>query len=159
MTQTTLTPTLEHLLRDWLPAQRWFPVKSPDFTLAPVGGLVLDDATGQAGLEVFLASVESKTADGVSRTDVVQIPLSYRSQPLPGAERALIGESDDAGLGRRWVYDAVHDPAFIAAWLDLIRDGGSRRHGQRPPVRRPASRCRRLPARSVSCPANSPTLR
>jgi 1,4-alpha-glucan branching enzyme len=125
MTQTTLTPTLEQLLRDWLPAQRWFPVKSPDFTLAPVGGLVLDDATGQAGLEVFLASVESKTADGVSRTDVVQIPLSYRSQPLPGAERALIGESDDAELGHRWVYDAVHDPAFIAAWLDLIRTEGA----------------------------------
>ena len=88
-----------------------------------MGGLVLDDSTGQAGLEVFLASVDSTTADGVSRTDVVQIPLSYRSEPLPGAERALIGERDDAGLGRRWVYDAVHDPAFIAAWLELIRTG------------------------------------
>ena len=121
MTQTMLTPTLEQLLRDWLPAQRWFPVKSPDFTLAPVGGLLLEDATGQAGLEVFLASIVSTTADGVSRTDVVQIPLSYRSQPLPGAERALIGESDDAEQGHRWVYDAVHDPAFIGAWLDLIR--------------------------------------
>ena len=27
--------------------------------------------------------------------------------------------------GRRWIYDGVHDPAFIAAWLDLMR---SRRH-------------------------------
>lgn len=124
MSESTLTPTLEQLLRSWLPRQRWFPVKSGEFSLAPVGGLILNDASGKVGLEVFLAAVVSETADGGRRTDVVQVPLSYRSEPLPGAEGALIGESDDAESGHRWIYDAVHDRVFIAEWLELMRTEG-----------------------------------
>lgn len=125
MSQSTLTPTLEELLRQWLPRQRWFPVKSAEFSLAPVGGLILNESSGEVGLEVFLAAVVSETADGGPRTDVVQVPLSYRREPLPGAEGALIGESDHADLGHRWVYDAVHDPVFIAEWLELMRTEGT----------------------------------
>ena len=124
MTQSTLTPTLHELLRQWLPSQRWFPVKAGAFSLVPVGGFTLTDSSGEAGLEVILASVVSQTADGGARTDVVQVPLSYRSAPLAGAGRALIGEIDDAELVRSWIYDGVHDPVFVAEWLDLMRTEG-----------------------------------
>ncbi|MEE1622019.1 1,4-alpha-glucan branching protein GlgB [Zafaria sp. Z1313] len=68
---------------------------------------------------------------------VVHVPLSYRRVPLGAAETT----ADDAGApqaligvlpapGRRaaaaWhVYDGTHDPAFVAAWLELVRTGGA----------------------------------
>jgi 1,4-alpha-glucan branching enzyme len=138
MTRPPLAPALDELLRAWLPRQRWFPVKSAEFTFEPAGGLRLDGGRGEAELEVLLLAVRYPTADG-SRTDVVQVPLSVRRAPLPGAEAALIGEipggtaaagtvegtTADAGVDatRRWIYDGVQDPAFVAAWLELMRSG------------------------------------
>jgi 1,4-alpha-glucan branching enzyme len=130
MTQSTLNPSMAELLRAWLPRQRWFPVKSGEFTLSPVGGVRLDDGSGGVGLEVFLAAVTYPTADGGSRTDVVQVPLSYRVDPMPGKESALVGEGGDPVQGRRWIYDAVHDPVFVSAWLELMRRGGTSPEGQ-----------------------------
>ncbi|MBP1137596.1 1,4-alpha-glucan branching enzyme [Arthrobacter sp. PvP023] len=130
MTQSTLHPSLAELLRGWLPRQRWFPVKTGDFTLSPVGGVRLDDGSGEVGLEVFLAAVTYSTADGGSRTDVVQVPLSYRVEPLTGKEAALVGEGGDAAHERRWIYDAVHDPVFVSAWLELMRSGGTSPEGK-----------------------------
>ncbi len=85
-----------------------------------------------AGLEVLLLAVSYPTPDG-SRTDVVQVPLSIRSSPLAGADSALIGQISGPGPageaaqapGALWIYDGVHDPAFISAWLELMRDGGT----------------------------------
>ena len=129
MTRPTLTPALSGLLGSWLPRQRWFPVKSAEFSFEPAGALRLAGggragglAGGGAEFEVLLVAVSYPTADG-SRTDVVQVPLSFRAAPLAGAETALIGETTGGGDGARWVYDGVHDPAFVEAWLDLIRDG------------------------------------
>lgn len=123
MSEPILTPTLTGLLRDWLPGQRWFPVKSGDFSLELVGGLGLEDPAGLATLEVFLLAVTSVAADGGRRTDVVQVPLSRRAAPAGEVERALIGH-DAADPDRSWIYDAVHDPDFVAAWLELIRGEG-----------------------------------
>jgi 1,4-alpha-glucan branching enzyme len=125
MSQPILSTALSGLLREWLPSQRWFPVKSADFSLHQVGGLALEDRAGHAHLEVFLLAVTSRAADGGSRTDVVQVPLSYRAAPLAGMERALVGQAGDSGAGPEWIYDAVHDPAFVSAWLELIRNGAS----------------------------------
>ncbi len=124
MSQPILTAELSALLREWLPLQRWFPVKSADFVLEQAGSLGLEDPDGQAQLEVYLLAVTSRTAEGTSRTDVVQVPLSYRSAPLAGRERALIGEIAATDPGAVWVYDAVHDPAFVSVWLELIRTEG-----------------------------------
>ena len=41
MTRPTLTPALSGLLGGWLPRQRWFPVKSAEFSFEPAGGLSL----------------------------------------------------------------------------------------------------------------------
>ena len=121
MKKGTLNPSIESLLRSWLPTKRWFPVKSPDFTLERVGGFKLPYPEGIAGLQVELLAVTYRTADGGPRTDVVQVPLSFRSQPLPDAPAALLGEITDPELGLRLVYDAVYDTEFITAWLDLMR--------------------------------------
>ena len=139
MTRPTLSPALSGLLGGWLPRQRWFPVKSAAFSFEPAGGLRLAAGPGgtaaSAELEVLLLAVSYPTPDG-SRTDVVQVPLSIRRAPLPGAEPALIGQlfdavpagaaADDADApGALWIYDGVHDPEFIAAWLELMRHGGT----------------------------------
>ena len=125
MTRTTLPPALRELLGAWLPGQRWFPVKNAAFTFQPTGGLRLADgpAVG-AEFEVLIVAVRYPTADG-NRTDVVQVPLSFRHAPLAGAEPALIGEMPAGEQDRRWVYDGVHDPAFVAAWLDLMQGQGT----------------------------------
>lgn len=131
MTRPNLAPALSGLLGAWLPRQRWFPVKTAEFTFEPAGGLRLETATGEgtpggAEFEVLLVAVSYPTPGG-SRTDIVQVPLSFRPEPLPGAERALIGElpGTRTDAAHRWVYDGVHDASFVAAWLELMRHGGS----------------------------------
>ena len=87
MTQPTLTPALAGLLEAWLPRQRWFPVKTPDFEMSPAGRRASADRPTAMlpGFEVLLTAVTSPpTADG-GRTDVVQVPLSLRPEPLAGS--------------------------------------------------------------------------
>ncbi|MBT2584695.1 1,4-alpha-glucan branching enzyme [Arthrobacter sp. ISL-95] len=124
MNKEDLTPSIEGLLRAWLPGKRWFPVKSPDFALEQVGGFSLPQTGGDAQFEVVLLAVTHRTADGGSRTDVVQVPLSYRSRPLSEAPTALLGEFTDPEQGLRLVYDAVYDADFVTAWLELMRSEG-----------------------------------
>jgi 1,4-alpha-glucan branching enzyme len=123
MNQPILTPALTALLQEWLPRQRWFPVKTPGFEVAQAGSLGLEDPSGHAALAVFLLKVTTKGADGGRRTEVVQVPLSFRPAPAAGMERALIGEAAGTDPSRPWVYDAVHDPDFVGAWLELMRGG------------------------------------
>jgi hypothetical protein len=42
-----------------------------------------------------------------------QIPLTYRDEPLAGAEGALITQMEHSALGTRWVYDGLGDPRFV----------------------------------------------
>ena len=52
---------------------------------------------------------------------VYQVPLTYRGAPLAGADGALVGTSEHGVLGTRWVYDAPHDPVFVAQLLQLVQ--------------------------------------
>ncbi|WP_425524468.1 maltokinase N-terminal cap-like domain-containing protein, partial [Paenarthrobacter nicotinovorans] len=124
MNKENLNPSIEGLLRTWLPGKRWFPVKSPDFALEQVGGFRLQ-GSGDAVLEVLVLAVTHRTADGGPRTDVIQVPLSFHSQPLVDAPSALLGEYTDPELGLRLVYDAVYDSEFVTAWLQLMRSEGN----------------------------------
>ena len=106
---TTMSPGKLELLSGWLPRQRWCTAKGRAPHLRKLGGYRLDDPAGQVGIEIMIVSDES------GPTPVVyQVPLTYRGAPLAGAENALIGESDHGVLGRRWVYDACHDPVFVS---------------------------------------------
>ena len=122
MNQPILTPALTALLQEWLPKQRWFPIKSPDFEMSQAGSLGLEDPARHAALSVFLLNVSTQGPDGARRTAVVQVPLSFRPAPAAGMERALVGEAAGTDPSRPWVYDAVHDPDFVGSWLELIRN-------------------------------------
>jgi 1,4-alpha-glucan branching enzyme len=123
--------TLPELLRDWLPGQRWFPAQGTDISIQRLGGVRLQDPTGEAGLEVHIAAVETD-----EDSFVVNVPVSVRNRPLEGGDEALIGKlgPDAEHVDERWVYDGTHDPLFIAAWLELMRaesetsDGRTRGH-------------------------------
>ncbi len=50
------------------------------------------------------------------------VPLTYRGAPLDGAgEEALVGTAEHGVLGRRWVYDGVHDPLLVGQVRELLR--------------------------------------
>ncbi|UKA63408.1 1,4-alpha-glucan branching enzyme [Arthrobacter sp. FW306-04-A] len=119
MSLSAPTTVLASLLKEWLPRQRWFPVKAGAFDLDFVGSFQLQQPDAGIGLEVRLLSIRYATADGGIQTDIIQVPLSYRSTPAAALAAALVGQLDDDTPV--WVYDAPHDPVFVTAWLDLIQ--------------------------------------
>lgn len=108
---TTLTPGKLDLIAPWLPTQPWFPGDGvPE--LAKAGGFRLDDPVGEVGIE-FLVATDGPAA--------YHVPMTYRGAPLADADDALLGTTEHGVLGRRWVYDAAHDPVFVATLLALLR--------------------------------------
>jgi hypothetical protein len=111
--KTTLSPGKLELLAPWLHAQPWYQGAGP--ALVKCGGFRLDDPAGVVGLEFMLV------ADTSGEVPVVyHVPLTYRGAPLDGADSALVGPAEHGVLGRRWVYDAIHDPVLTAALLALL---------------------------------------
>jgi trehalose synthase-fused probable maltokinase len=115
VTVASLDPSLQHLLHVWMPRQRWYPAKGRGVGIRRLGGVRLEDVPGEVRVEVLIIGLDSG-----DRVDVVQVPLTYRASPLPGAEDALVGEATGSELGRRWIYDGTHDPAYVAALLDAL---------------------------------------
>jgi hypothetical protein len=107
---TTLVPGKLELLAGWLPAQPWYadPGRAP--SLANVGGFRLDDPAGEVGIEFMVV------ADGAA---IYQVPMTYRGAPREGD--GLIGTTEHGVLGRRWVYDGVHDPVLVAQLVALMQ--------------------------------------
>ncbi|UZJ34162.1 1,4-alpha-glucan branching protein [Streptomyces endophytica] len=112
---TTLKPTKLELLTSWLPTQPWYVGAGGAPELSKAGGFRLDDPDGEVGLE-FMAVTD---ASG-DRPVTYHVPLSYRGAPLEGGERALVGNTEHGVLGRRWIYDGIHDPVMRAQLLALI---------------------------------------
>lgn len=121
MTESLAHPVprpLPALLTDWLPTQRWFAGKGRPISRVETGaGTAL--AAEAAGLRVVHHLVTVHYADGDPQT--YQVPLALRDGPLPGAERSLLGTAPEEGF----VYDAAHDPAASALYLDLLRATGA----------------------------------
>ena len=117
----TLVPGKVDLVAGWIGAQRWFTgTRRP--RLRRLDSWRLDDPQGEVGIEVLILLDE---ADSV----VYQVPLTYRGAPLEGGRRALVGEMEHSVLGRRWVYDAPHDPVYVAQLLALVRGRVAAQHG------------------------------
>ena len=98
----TLTPTKVELIERWTRTQPWGP--SADQPIELVGAFRFDDPEGQVGMETHLVR---------SGEVVMQVPLTYRSQPLAGADDALISTMEHSVLGTRWVYDGLRDPQLV----------------------------------------------
>ncbi|WP_125613988.1 CG0192-related protein [Specibacter cremeus] len=106
-----LRPTKLELLATWLPGQPWF--SGDASTLVRVASFRYDDPAGEVGIETLLVRVDGGP--------VLQVPLTYRAAPLPGA--ALIGTMDHSVLGQRWAYDACTDPVYVAALAGALLAG------------------------------------
>jgi Maltokinase N-terminal cap domain len=100
--RAVITPTKEELIADWAPRQSWGPPAGGSMDV--VGSYRFDDPDGRVGMEVFLVD-----AQGL----LVHVPLTYRDEPLPGADDALICEMEHSVLGTRWVYDGLRDPQLV----------------------------------------------
>ena len=117
--RATLTPSFAEFLPAWVAQQRWYPGKGRQPVLRRVGGLRLQDPEGEVGIEVHLVAEDSGGG-----TSIYQLPFTYRAEPLPGAEHALVAHCRHSQLGDRWVYDGPHDPGYTAALLRLVLEEG-----------------------------------
>ena len=119
---TALTPPVPDLLYQWMPQQRWYPAKGRGVGLRELATVPLGSSEDGARIDVLVVGLDSG-----DRFDVVQVPLTFRSSPLPGATHALVGETHDADRGHQWVYDGPHDPAYVEALLASLSSpsGGS----------------------------------
>ncbi|WP_446664476.1 1,4-alpha-glucan branching protein GlgB [Flexivirga sp. B27] len=115
----SLTPTKLELLHAWIGDRRWYAGKGTDPALTNVGSYRFDDPDGAVGIEVLVVA-DSSGPEPV----IYQVPVTYRDAPLEGAASSLIGEMEHSALGRRWVYDGCHDPAFVRALLRVMVTGG-----------------------------------
>ena len=113
--RTTMVPGKLDLVGTWLPTQPWYRTTGTPPLLSRAGGFRLEDPAGQVGIEFVLVT------DGTDREETTySVPLTYRGAPLAEAEPGLLGTSEHGVLGRRWIYDAAHDPVAIAQLLEFI---------------------------------------
>ncbi|NYF97308.1 maltokinase N-terminal cap-like domain-containing protein [Janibacter cremeus] len=117
----TLSPGKVELVAGWIGAQRWYTGTGRP-RLRALDSWRLDDPAGEVGIETLVLLDE---VDSV----VYQVPLTYRGAPLEGGGAALVGEMDHSVLGRRWVYDAPHDPVYVEQLLALARGRAAAQHG------------------------------
>ena len=85
--RATISPTKQELIAAWVPQQAWGTADA----LATIGSYRFDDPEGRVGMETFL--VQAGEA-------VLQVPLTYRDEPIDGA--TLITEMEHSALGTRW---------------------------------------------------------
>lgn len=112
--RATLTPSKQELVEAWLPSRPWGTGQTIESKVAEYR---FDDPAGEVGIETILW----RTTDGT----VLQTPLSYRAEPLDGAEQYLIGRSEHSVLGSRWVYDGCGDPLWAHTLATAILTGGT----------------------------------
>jgi Maltokinase N-terminal cap domain len=112
----TLSPTKLELLASWLPGQPWYLGQGREPELARAGGFRLDDPRGEVGIEFMVV-----TDGSGARVASYLVPMTYRASALASADRALIGTAEHGVLGRRWIYDGVHDPVLVAQLVALIQ--------------------------------------
>src|SRR3954469_15244675 len=108
----TITPTKSELIAAWAPTQPWGP--SADDPVKVIGSFRFDDPDGRVGMETHLVTAGST---------VLQVPLTYRDEPLEGADDALIVEMQHSVLGTRWVYDGLRDPRLVVMLAAVAMTG------------------------------------
>ena len=108
----TITPTKTELIAEWVTTQPWG--LAADVPIEVIGSYRFDDPDGRVGMETHLVA-----AGGT----LLQIPLTYRDEPLEGADDALIVEMQHSVLGTRWVYDGLRDPRLVVMLAAVAMTG------------------------------------
>ncbi|KUO16616.1 maltokinase N-terminal cap-like domain-containing protein [Streptomyces dysideae] len=123
-TSPSLLASLDPLLREWLPRQRWFAGKG-----RPVTGFTLVAATellpggGKLGLHHLLVRAHQPPALGTSPQpgDCYQLLIGVREALPPRLAPALIGHAAEGPLTGRTVYDALYDSRPAELLLEALR--------------------------------------
>ena len=110
--RATLTPTKAELVAAWVPTQPWGAPTDGQFEV--IGAYRFEDPDGRVGMETHLV-----VADGT----LLHVPLTYRDEPLEGAEGALISQMEHSVLGTRWVYDGLGDPLLVTMLAAVAMTG------------------------------------
>jgi hypothetical protein len=79
-----------------------------------IGSYRFDDPDGRVGMETHLVTAGDT---------LFQVPLTYRDEPLDGAESGLITEMEHSVLGTRWVYDGLGDPLYVVMLAGVTMTG------------------------------------
>ena len=110
--RATLIPTKAEAIATWVPTRSWGPSAADPIDV--IGSYRFDDPEGRVGMETHLVK-----AGGA----LLQVPLTYRDEPLDGAEDALITEMQHSVLGTRWVYDGLRDPRLVMVLAGVAMTG------------------------------------
>ncbi|KAB1949883.1 maltokinase N-terminal cap-like domain-containing protein [Brevibacterium linens] len=99
-----LNPGKLDVVTDWVAKQDW--VAELDLAANPLEAVTayrFDDPAGEVGMEIHIV----KSGD-----QLLQVPLTYRGEPLEGADDAFVANMEHSVLGKRWVYAGMGDPLF-----------------------------------------------
>ncbi|WP_215449076.1 phosphotransferase [Streptomyces sp. ATCC 21386] len=133
-----LLTSLEPLLREWLPRQRWFAGKGRPVTgfslvaateLLPVGTPAAGGPQGSGGSKAGLLHLLVRAhqplvpSQGAATHpgDCYQLLLGVRETLPPRLAPALIGHVAEGPLAGRTVYEALHDPRLADVLLEALR--------------------------------------
>ncbi|MFA7756530.1 maltokinase [Streptomyces sp. NRRL B-2790] len=117
--------SLNGLLRDWLPEQRWFAGKDRPVTDLSVLSMA-ELFPGCLHLLVHASHAPVPTPGGTPPPgDCYQLLLGVREHLAPRLERAFIGRVEEGPLAGLAVYDALYDPRSAHLLLERMRHPGS----------------------------------
>ncbi|MEV8047556.1 maltokinase [Streptomyces griseoluteus] len=125
-TTAELLESLDPLLREWLPWQRWFAGKGHAVTgFDLVAATELLPPEGRLGLYHVLLRVRQPPVPGAPPQpgDCYQLLIGVREALPPRLAPALIGHVVDGPLDGRTVYDALYDPRPAEVLLEALRTG------------------------------------
>ncbi|MFF4312397.1 maltokinase [Streptomyces sp. NPDC001507] len=116
-----LLASLDPLLREWLPRQRWFAGKgTPVIGFSPVAETELLPSDGRLGLHHLLVRAHQPPAPAEAG-DCYQLLIGVREALPPRLAPALIGHLTDGPLAGHTVYDALYDPRPAEVLLEALR--------------------------------------
>ncbi|MGW3361001.1 maltokinase N-terminal cap-like domain-containing protein [Streptomyces bungoensis] len=119
-----LLASLDPLLREWLPRQRWFAGKGRPVTgFTPVAVTELLPPDGRLGLYHLLLRVHQPPVLGAPPHpgDCYQLLIGVREALPPRLAPALIGHVTDGPLAGRTVYEALYDSRPAEVLLEALR--------------------------------------